>query len=1166
MTLARLLVRLSIFSTVLAGASFIPGMLPATVMVGGMALASDPIKTIFTALASVSGGNVANAVDALTGGKPDPLSLENEDLTKAVGRAIGAVIKEAAKDYNRDISHKLTQIAVKAENNWLEIARREISKHSYQELMENQLDEFLTAEGESLTKKTALMVETWEDIFALLNMAAKAGGGFQLDSDVHQQIATLLYTKFPEKLREVLKDDFERNGKAYAGLTLSLLTDIKAKLNQQEETNQQIIQLLESRFAEVRGYLKPEDFTPVVWREISRRMFAEREQKTTTSFFDKIAGFTPNFDDIYVPLALVEKQVKPQAEANITPETGSAAYREKPTQEIETKISEDDFFNLLRSGKSPKSQGRRIAIIGEPGAGKTTRLQKIAKWIFEENLGLPIWIDLRELGGKSIEQYLKETWLFKATGIESHWQGLIAQFNQGQVWLLLDGLDEMTAMANSQELLKLQGWVSKARVIVSCRTNVWDGGSFGNSDYDLFRNQDFAPEQVQAFIRNWFEQAKHPQVGEFLLGKLAQPEHQRLADLIRNPLRLTLFCLNGLAYQEKGGLPETQAALYEAFVEQFYLANNAKNQPDLRTDKNQQGELNKVLAELSLWAMTRSSSRFLIRPSELSPELKQKLGGEDVNNWLVCRLGWLNCVGVDPQNPQQWVYGFYHATFQEYFAALGVKNGWCFFEGNRIFDREWKQIILLWLGRKDVSHSGRKNVSDEQKEELIQALIEFEDGCGEWHQEEVDKGFYEYRAYFLAAAGIVEFKFGKSEEIVNQIVRWGFGYFNEEKQKWVTYLDPLTASAREVLKETNRGRAIELLVNLLANSDDEYTRRQAAYSLGKIDPGNQEAIAALVNLLETTEDENIRRQTTYSLGKIGPSNQEEIVNLVNLLANSNDEFTRRQTAYSLGEIGTGNPEAITSLVNLLATTEDEDTRWEAAYSLGKIGIGNEKAIADLVDLLATTKNKNIRMEAAYSLGKIIETNEQYAYVVSQLQPHLSDETYQNNFELFDNCYHVLWQCAQNLPYHQFYQLWNQQPHPATLPLGQRLKNHPPLNQYQWLLIDGSKFIDRDNPALDIYGQMLAANYPESSQKLPETMQLFGFYWSQLQRNQTAPILIFYEDPAPRLPQGFSKVFLTALSRLAGKICVISNEVDLCVKTFAPSHPNLEKEICQWIEE
>ena len=1398
MTQSRSLIKLSIASAILlASAVASGGTLPA-IGAAGILIPESMIDKIIDAFGSVAGSIAATEAGNLPEAKF--VSLTNNDLTKAAGNAIASVIAVVAKTKDEDTQAKLNRLAEIAKNRWLEIANEQIEQRRYPEkLKEINLQEFLIPTGESFTAETALDIDAWEKIINLLDEKDTEKRRFfgnrpTVNPVTNSQVANELCQNFPKALREVLKEDFKKDGKAFAALTIQLSQKILKLLGKTSEDVTQVLQRLEqlenqltdsdehqqelfteistkidsgfaefcARFGVVETNItqilqgldeikedvksikedtehikagvdeirrtKPASLTAEQWRDICFVMFAEREHKTTTSFIGEIASFTPNFDDIYVPLALVEKQVKPKSEANITPETGSAAYREKPTQEIETQISEDEFFHqVLGNGKSPKSQGRRIAIIGEPGAGKTTRLQKIAKWIFEGNLGLPIWIDLRKLGDQSIQQYLEETWLRDATGIESHWQGLVAQFNQGQVWLLLDGLDEMTALANSQDLLKLQGWVSKARVIVSCRTNVWDGGSFGNSDYDLFRNQDFAPDQVQAFIRNWFSQAKHPQVGEFLLGKLAQPEHQRLADLIRNPLRLTLFCLNGLEYQDKGILPETQAALYQDFVKKFYLMNNAKNQAALWTNEDRQKELNKVLAELSLWAMTNSSSRFLIRPSELSPELKQKLGGEDVNNWLACRLGWLNCVGVDPQNPQQWVYGFYHATFQEYFAALGVKNGWCFFEGNRIFDREWKQIILLWLGRKDVR--------DEEKEELIQALIEFEDGCGEWKAGK-GKGFYEYRAYFLAAAGIVEFKSSKSQEIVNQIVRWGFGYFNEEKQEWRTYLDPIAEAAREVLKETDREKAIASLVNLLATTENEDTRWQAAYSLGEIGTGNPEAIASLVNLLATSENESTRGLAADSLGKIGTGNPEAIASLVNLLATSENESTRwlaadslgkigtgnpeaiaslvnllattenestrrlaadslgkigtgnpeaiasllgllattknastrrlaadslgkigtgnpeaiaslvnllattknastrrlaadslgkigtgnpeaiaslvnllattenestrrlaadslgkigtgnpeaiasllgllattknastrRLAADSLGKIGTGNPEAIASLVNLLATTENESTRRLAADSLGEIGTGNPEAIASLVDLLATTENESTRRRATESLGKIIDTNKQYAYVLSQLQPHLSDETYQKNFDLFDNCYKILWQCAQNLPYHQFYQLWNQQPHPATLPLGQRLKNHPPLNQYQWLLIDGSKFIDRDNPALDIYGQMLAANYPESSQILPENMSQFGFYWSQLQDKKTAPILIFYEDPNRAVPQGFSQVFLTVLSRLAGKICVISNELNLCVKTFPPNHPNLEKEICRWIEE
>ena len=81
------------------------------------------------------------------------------------------------------------------------------------------------------------------------------------------------------------------------------------------------------------------------------------------------------------------------------------------------------------------------------------------------------------------------------------------------------------------------------------------------------------------------------------------------------------------------------------------------------------------------------------------------------------------------------------------------------------------------------------------------------------------------------------------------------------------------------------------------------------------------------------------------------------------------------------------------------------------------------------------------------------------------------------------------------------------------------------------------------------------------------MEDLQYYWDErCSDSETVPILIFYEDPAPPLPQGFSQVFLTALSRLDGKICVISDELNLLVKTFAPSHPNLENEICRWIEE
>jgi hypothetical protein len=71
--------------------------------------------------------------------------------------------------------------------------------------------------------------------------------------------------------------------------------------------------------------------------------------------------------------------------------------------------------------------------------------------------------------------------------------------------------------------------------------------------------------------------------------------------------------------------------------------------------------------------------------------------------------------------------------------------------------------------------------------------------------------FYGYRAYFLAAVLIDEFKdCSLADAIVAQIVKWGFGYFNIEKQEWQTFLDPIAEGAKAVLPESDRTRAIAL--------------------------------------------------------------------------------------------------------------------------------------------------------------------------------------------------------------------------------------------------------------------------------------------------------------------------------------------------------------------
>ena len=91
----------------------------------------------------------------------------------------------------------------------------------------------------------------------------------------------------------------------------------------------------------------------------------------------------------------------------------------------------------------------------------------------------------------------------------------------------------------------------------------------------------------------------------------------------------------------------------------------------------------------------------------------------------------------------------------------------------RILEPQWKAEVLHWFGREDVAK--------QQKEEFIKALVDFDDGCGD---------FYRYRAYFLAAEAIAHFKeCSLGDVIVGQLLKWSYVYFNQDKQDWKKFPD-----------------------------------------------------------------------------------------------------------------------------------------------------------------------------------------------------------------------------------------------------------------------------------------------------------------------------------------------------------------------------------------
>ncbi|OIP73097.1 MAG: hypothetical protein AUK43_01195 [Oscillatoriales cyanobacterium CG2_30_40_61] len=633
-----------------------------------------------------------------------------------------------------------------------------------------------------------------------------------IPADYQNQIQTNLFSRIYAHFVEQLKI----NNRAYRAFELEYLPAINASLTEIGVGQEQVALTMTDMFSVVNrtdqnvqkiiDIFNPKSLTVEDWQEICRQNLAQQKQLTTNPFSNAY-GVTPQLDNIYVPLAIVER--KP-------PKLPSRNQQEEKEEEKLIPIAEERFFEeVLRQGKSDISQGRKIAIIGEPGSGKTTRLQKIADWILEQDLGLPIWISLADLTQPTITQYIEEIWL-KQTGKNLNIEELTQ--HKDRIWLLLDGLDEMTSKVEMRHVWALLGgWVQAARVVVTCRVNVWEADKNAFSGFDVFRNLEFNPEQATDYIRRWFAGMGDAATGESLEAALAESENSRLKELIQNPLRLWMLCQ---IWQTGGGLPETQAGLYGQFVDWVY---------DWKADEeilDQREAIDKALARLALAAMEQKDEVSRLRLPE-SWVLKV-LGSRPIFQ-AVMKLGWLNRVERLPEA----ICVFYHATFQEYFAALAVDD-WDYFlprnhvnfpvEGKeyRIFEPQWKPVILLWLGRGDIA--------DEEKEGFMRKII----------------------TTLIEVLGIAYY----------YSICWNIAKILEK-----------LALGNEV--------AIRELIHLLQTIENDGNRWWVAYSLGKISPGNQLAIEELIRLLEAIDDDNRRLefpiqfvpiQVAKKSGEIAPEN------------------------------------------------------------------------------------------------------------------------------------------------------------------------------------------------------------------------------------------------------------------------------------------------------
>jgi hypothetical protein len=382
-------------------------------------------------------------------------------------------------------------------------------------------------------------------------------------------------------------------------------------------------------------------------------------------------------------------------------------------------------------------------------------------------------------------------------------------------------------------------------------------------------------------------------------------------------------------YKDKNAeLPETKAGLYEQFVRYFYEWKPAIVGIDWGTQPQLQDELHQGLGKLAIAGLD-SNYRYRLPLSLITTEMDDRLLK------LACDLGWLTLVEREEKTDEA-VYAFYHSTFQEYFAALVINDWRKDFLNHvphnpklgiyRIFQPQWKQVILFWLGR--------KNVDDNEKEKFIESLVFFDDRCN---------GFYWYKAYFLAANGMAEFhNFSKGKEIVTQVVNWAF--MNNNTQ----ILESIKGESRKILLETNNNLAIFRLLEISEQTSSYLSSRRFFSTFQKICFSNQPYIIDELTKL-------LRKNKQYKYKCC------DLLKLIALMGNGNNAAIKEISNF-IDEL----EKLIEDEKNHLIEEDGvqyckyQDTLIESARTLGIIDFNNSKAIRILIELSKRCNNEALK--------------------------------------------------------------------------------------------------------------------------------------------------------------------------------------------------------------
>jgi len=379
---------------------------------------------------------------------------------------------------------------------------------------------------------------------------------------------------------------------------------------------------------------------------------------------------------------------------------------------------------------------RRVAVVGDPGAGKTTMLRNLAVRLAREQVEslppFPIVIDLHQVGRASLSglvppEALLTSWaahqieaaIPSARGVE-RW--LRDRLEAGAAVMLLDGLDEVAGATAGEEgpyrvvfkaLTGLAASYPDVPMLVTCRRAHIGRFVTVPKGFQILETSDFEWEQVSRFLDVWFQH--NPATGEALRTHLRR--NVRVRGLAANPLLLALICIT---FQRRGSLPQRRADLYKRCVDVLLAEWDASRRKD-RFPRFALEHKEDLLRRVA-WHFHENGMRYIRRQDLLGitaaflPMIRlRNSDAEPILDEITAHHGLLKDFG------QGW-YGFHHFTLQEHFAVEHITSWQRLDAALALRSRNWwREIIRLYAGKGDCTELICRLASE--REDLFQSNL-----------------------------------------------------------------------------------------------------------------------------------------------------------------------------------------------------------------------------------------------------------------------------------------------------------------------------------------------------------------------------------------------------------------------------------------------------------